>query len=262
MIYGTDGYCVLRGADAWTDKACITFRGGAYDNATSTSKGAAAAGSYPEDQRNITWPWLPETDRFTDSLILDENTTLLDFPLTQAKSDWNEEAYHALMAFGLGGNSSILNVLKNSDKILTRSYSFFYGLLGGRKSARTHGQMVFGGYDAAKVSGEGSEHSIATADSKCASRMVVIVTGMALKFANGTQTSIFGSSDSSALAVCIDPSTPVVMRMPLNPYFGNFMTATDNSIYSMNRTLGLFYYNMRYPAHIPAYVYQMSLHVL
>ncbi|KAG8161317.1 hypothetical protein KVR01_009581 [Diaporthe batatas] len=253
MMYGTDGYCTLRGADAWTDEACVTFRGGAYDNTTSNTEGPAAAGSYPEDQLNLTWPWYPETDHFTDRLSLDENTTLLDFPLTQAKSDWNEEAYHALMVIGLGGNSSILNVLKNSDKILTRTYSFFYGFLGGRTSTRANGQMVFGGYDASKVSGQGSEHSLATAETKCPSKLVVIVTGMALRFANGTETNIFGTSDSSALAVCIDPNLPTAMRMPFNPYFNNWMTATDNSIFSMNRSLGLFYYNMRYPANTPAY---------
>ncbi|KAI3400508.1 hypothetical protein diail_2707 [Diaporthe ilicicola] len=168
-----------------------------------------------------------------------------------AQSDWGEEGYYPMVAIGLGTNSTILNVLKNSGKIVSRSWSYFYGLVGG--SSRMNGELVFGGYNAARVSGDSSEHSMSSPSSLCPTRMIVTVTGMALRFANGTRTSIMGSSDSSALSVCLNPTSPGVMKMPLNPWFGNFMTATDNSIYSMNRTLGLYYYNMRYPAQIDPY---------
>lgn len=121
MLYGTDGHCVLRGEDAWSDAACITFRGGAYDFDSSTTQTNVSAESHPVDLRNITEPAYPEMDFLADKLTINENTTLLDFPLGMPTSDWGEEAYYPLMAVGLGANSTILNVLKNLGKIISRS---------------------------------------------------------------------------------------------------------------------------------------------
>lgn len=248
MLYGTEGHCALRGEDSWSDAGCITYRGGAYDSQASISESDAPAGSFPVDIRHQ-WPEYPDRNYLTDSLTLNDNTTLLDFPLAVAQNSWGEEGYLAQMVLGLGSNSTTLNVLKNSGRIASRTWSFFYGLVGGPK--RMNGQMIFGGYDASMVSGDSSEHSFSLPKSSCPTQLVVTVTGMALSFPNGTRTSIFGPSDSSALAVCILPTLPTALRIPLDPYFENFMKATNADIYSMNRTMGLYYYNMRYPAHIP-----------
>jgi hypothetical protein len=199
-------------------------------------------------------------DFVADTLTLNENTTLLDFPLAMPKSDWGEQGYYPQMAIGLGANSTVLNVPKNSGKILSRTWSFFYGVVGG--STRVNGQLVLGGYDASKVSGDGSEHTMSPPSSPCPTKLVITVQGMALRFANGTETNIFGESQSSALAVCLIPNIPMVMRMPLNPYFNNFMSATDSSIYSMNRSTGLYYWNLRYPANIPPLVHKALLSTL
>lgn len=250
MLYGTDGHC----EDAWSDTACITFRGGAYDLDSSTSDTNVSAESHPVDSRNITVPQYPEMDFVGDSLTINENITLLDFPLAMAKDNWGEQGYYPHMAIGLGANSTLLNVLKNSGKILSRSWSFFYGIVSG--SNQVNGQLVLGGYDASRVSGDSSEHTMSPVSSPCPTKLVVTVQGMALRFPNGTETNIFGASQSSALAVCLIPNIPMVMRMPLTPYFNNFMTATDNSIYSMDRSTGLYYWNLRYPADIPPLVHE------
>lgn len=248
MLYGTDGHC----EDAWSDTACITFRGGAYNLDSSTSEADVSADSHPVDSRNITVPQYPEMDFVGDSLTVNENITLLDFPLGMAKDNWGEQGYYPQMAIGLGANSTLLNVLKNSGKIISRSWSFFYGIVGG--STRVNGQLVLGGYDASKVYGDSSEHLMSSPSSPCPTKLVVIVQGMALRFTDGTETNIFGTSQSGALAVCLIPNIPMVMRMPLTPYFNNWMIATNNSIYKMNRTTGLYYYNLRYPADIPPLV--------
>lgn len=260
MLYGTDGLCVLRGEDTWTDAACTTFRGGAYDLDSSTSVTNVSAESHPVDLRNITEPQYPEMDFLGDKLTVNENTTLVNFPLAMPKADWGEEAYTPLMSIGLGANSTMLNALKNSGKIISRSWSFFYGIVGG--STRANGQLMFGGYDASKVSGSGSEHTISPPTSPCPTKLVVTVQGMVLRFANETEVNIFGESQSSALAVCLIPNIKTAMRMPLTPYFNNFMKATDTSISSMNRSLGLYYWNLRYPADIPPLVHKKpcSLH--
>lgn len=248
MLYGTEGHCALRGEDSWSDAGCITYRGGAYDNQTSTSESDASAGSYPVDIRNQ-WPEYPDRNYVADTFTINDNTTLLNLPLAVAQDSWGEEGYLAQQVLGLGSNSTILNVLKNSGRIASRTWSFFYGLVGG--PTRINGHMIFGGYDASKVSGDSSEHSFSLPKSNCPSQLVVTVTGMAVSFPNGTRTSIFGSSQSSALVACILPTLPTAIRIPREPYFENFMKATNADIDSMNRSTGLWYYNMRYPAHIP-----------
>lgn len=248
MLYGTDGHCELRSADEWSEPSCITFRGGAYDSSASNTS-TTVSSSYSVDTVARGWPYTyPGTDHVADTLSLAENTTLLEFPLNIAQSAWDEQAYLPMMALGLGTNSTILNVLKSSGRIVSRSFSFFFGSWGW--NSRMNGRFTIGGYDAGRVTGKGSEHSLALPSSPCPSRMVVSVTGMELEFPNGTSASIMGSSDSSALSVCLYPSVPTMMRMPLEPYFYNFMRATDNSIYRMDRTEGIYYWNMEYPAEI------------
>lgn len=254
MLYGTDGHCELRSADEWSEPSCITFRGGAYNSsASNTSTTDLPSSLYTVDTVARGWPYpYPGMDHVADTLKVAENTSLLEFPLNIAQSAWDEQAYLPMMALGLGTNSTILNVLKSSGRILSSSWSFFFGSWGW--NSRMNGRFTIGGYDAGRVTGKGSEHSLALPSSPCPSRMVVSVTGMELDFPNGTSASIMGSSESSALAVCLHPSVPTLMRMPIDPYFNNFMRATKNSVYAMDRTEGIYYWNMRYPAAIPPLV--------
>jgi hypothetical protein len=47
----------------------------------------------------------------TDDLILNDNTTLTEFPFGIARDDWGAQGYHPQAAIGLGRNSTILNTL-------------------------------------------------------------------------------------------------------------------------------------------------------
>lgn len=258
MIYDTEGHCALRGEDAWSQAGCITYRGGLYDNQTSTTETDAPEGSYPVDVRPQ-YPWYPDRTYIADTFTLNDNTTLLDFPLAVAQDSWEEQGYLARQALGLGSNSTTLNVLKNSGRIASRTWSFFYGLFNG--PTRMNGHMIFGGYDASRVSGDSSEHSFSTPKVSCPTQLVVTVTGMDVSLPDGTRTSIFGSSASSALAVCLLPTLPVTMKIPLSPYVENFMDETDSNIYRMNRSLGFYYWNLRYPSNITPSVLEKPRHV-
>lgn len=183
-----------------------------------------------------------------DSLRLNENNTLLNFPLGIVQDYWDEQGYTAMMALGLGPNSTILNVLKNAGLIGSRTWSLFYGLKGSQSASQLNGSLVLGGYDGAKVSGTKYTQSLTTDNDACATQMVVTITDMTLNFPNGTDVSIMGTSKSSAITACIDPTLPVFMNMPLEPYFNNWMEYTSNSIYEMERTKGLNFWNLRYPA--------------
>lgn len=187
-------------------------------------------------------------DFVADSLKLNDNTTLLNFPLGIAQNYWEEQGYSTMMAIGLGPNSTILNVLKSTGKIASRTWSLFYGLKASQSGSRLNGSFVLGGYDKAKVSGNKHTQSLTTDNDSCKTQMVVTLRDMALNFANGTDVSLMGKSASSALSVCINPTIPVFMSMPLEPYFNNWMGYTGNSIAAMARTKGLNFWNLRYPA--------------
>lgn len=242
MLYGTDGHCKHQGDD-WTRAGCTTFRGGAYDWTTSRASKSATSDNHPVDGQ----PY-PAMDYVSDTLAVGNNT-LLDFPLGIAKDIWGEQAYTPLAALGLGSNSTFLNVLKNSGKIASRTYSLFWGQTGRDSDAQLDGSIVFGGYDRAKVGG--SKFTTGRSpDPSCPSGLLVTMRDITLNFPNGTDMSIFDGSKSTAITACINPTLPVFMRIPLKPYVETFLKISSDGamdIYKMNRATGMNWWNLRYP---------------
>ncbi|CAK7235392.1 hypothetical protein SCUCBS95973_009254 [Sporothrix curviconia] len=257
IIYGTDGYCLTGspGDGPWTDTGCTTFRAGAYDSLASSSKAAANADAYPYDGAGdpiIGFSKYPQFQYMSDALHLNDNVTISGFPLGVALNDWGEQGYFPTMGIGLGTNSTILNLLVSTGQIASRSWSFFWGrttVPDGASSSTAQqldGSVVFGGYDRAKVTGTKYTQPMTATEPECASQLVVNIADIVLNFANGSDVSIFPASSSAAMAACISPALPTLMWMPLDPYFTNMMTMTDNDIYDMGRSVGIYYWNMRY----------------
>ncbi len=148
------------------------------------------------------------------------------------------------MALGLGSNSTILNALKTSGQIASRSWSVFWGRTGATANTQLDGSFVVGGYDRAKVSDANCTRSLNSSKSSCVNEMLVTIIDIVLNFPNGTDASLFDGAQSSAMAACIVPDYPVLMTMPLDPYFSSFETLTNTSF--TDRSLGLNYYGMLY----------------
>ncbi|KAE8141234.1 aspartic peptidase domain-containing protein [Aspergillus pseudotamarii] len=234
FVYGTDGYC----GESWSEAGCRTFRGGAYDSSSSTTyKDAPSnhieASPYPD----FTWG--------KDDLIFNSNTTLLDFPIGIARSDWGAQGYHPQVAFGLGRNSTILNSLYTAGHIASRSWAMFWGRTGGTADTQQDGNFVFGGFDKSKASGDNYTSDLNYSNKNCASGMLVTITDLELNFPNGTTASLFDGMQSSAILACIVPDYPVLMTLPRDPYFERFESLTNESF--SYRGFGVYYYGMLYP---------------
>ncbi|KAF0325620.1 hypothetical protein GQ607_007062 [Colletotrichum asianum] len=238
LLYGTNGVCTLRGSDEWSKDGCTSFRGGSYDQLASKTTETTSQDAFPEDDG---WP---DTKQVADTMKVNDNVTLTDLAMGVALSDWDTQGYNAMMGLGLGLNSTILRVLKDSGKIASRTWSLFWGR-GFGMSSQLDGHLILGGYDRAKVSGKRYTQSLTPGKAQCESQAVVTVTDLTMNFDNGTDVSLF-TSMSNAISACINPTLPVMMRMPLEPFFGTFLGHTNNSITEMDRSLGYHYWNMRY----------------
>ncbi|KAI9650390.1 hypothetical protein NHQ30_000404 [Ciborinia camelliae] len=237
FMYGNDGFC---GSD-WSTAACTTFRGGLYDEFTSKSRGVASNNNYPSDGLSY-----PQVAMITDNITLSSNMSIPNFPIGIAQADWGEQGYYPQMAMGLGTNSTILNSLYASGEIASRTWSMFWGRTGATAATQLDGSFVFGGYDRAKVTGANYTSSLTYSNTACFSGMLVTITDMKLNFPNGTDASIFDGSESSAIRACIEPSYPVLLTVPTDPFFENFEALTGSNI--SDRSFGIYYYGMIYGA--------------
>ncbi|KAF7897927.1 uncharacterized protein EAF01_008893 [Botrytis porri] len=235
FIYGTDGFC----GSSWSTAACTTFRGGSYNEFASKSRGVPATNAYPSDAS----PY-PQLTMVSDNITLSSNVSMLDFPIGIPKADWGEQSYYPQMAIGLGTNSTILNTLYSSGQIASRTWSMFWGRTGATSATQLDGGFVFGGYDRAKVTGANYTRSLTYSKTSCFSGMLVTITNMVLNFPNGTDASIFGGIESDAIQACIEPSYPVLLTIPTDPYFLNFEEITNQTI--SDRSFGMYYYGLLY----------------
>lgn len=117
-------------------------------------------------------------------------------------------------AIGLGMNSSLLNSLYNSGRIISRTWSMFYGYTGLTSDDEMDGIFVFGGYDRAKVSGEPSTKAFDGLAGRCNSRMSVNITKLTLNFSNGTDASLIDGDQPKGFMVCVDPTFPGLLQLP------------------------------------------------
>jgi hypothetical protein len=227
----------------WSKSACQTFRGGFYNSSASDSKSTPSADAYPADSSPFN-----EMTYVTDALKLNDDTSLRDFPMGVVINELEStQGYFPQMTLGLGTKSTLLDALKSSGKIASRTASFFAGRLGGVSSDYTEGAMAFGGYDKAKVKGKKHTAPLRPGTS-CSSDMVVTITDLELNLRNGTNASLFDGSKSQSMTVCIEPSLPGFMSLPLEPYFSKWLKLSEppTDIFALDRSFGLNFFTMRY----------------
>jgi hypothetical protein len=111
---------------------------------------------------------------------------------------------------GLGRDSTLLERLYADKKILSRSWSLFWGLEGGEEADQMDGSLVLGGYDKAKTSGNNFTGDFAI-NSGCPSSMLIFLDDIRLDFPNGTQASLFANQgQGSAMRSCIKPDVQLI----------------------------------------------------
>lgn len=228
--------CVNK-TNAW----CAAHHGGWYvagdsDTYKVASSATEAGGTEAEGRTNASFSnWM------TENFTITSNATLSKFPIGIPRVPLGDSNYNPQAVFGVGTGSTLLNALKNGGHIGARVWSMFWGLAGATASTKMDGSFIFGGYDAAKVSGKPYNYSIGSDDDSDCDYMVTIQ-DMLLDFPNGTSSSIFGGVQSQLLKACIDTSFPTLMTLPYDPYFANFENMSGMAC--SNRSLGVNYYGI------------------
>lgn len=114
---------------------------------------------------------------------------------------------------------------------------------------------MFGGYDRAKVDGQGYTYDLSQ-DERCSTQLLAVIDDIILHFLNGTEASLVRSTDSSFEA-CIVRDFPDMVSMAYDPYMESFMGLTNTSI--SQRSLGLSYYTLLYDDGDSPYQRDMSI---
>lgn len=225
ILWTTQGRC-----DNITDQQCTFNRGGAFDHTASSSFGPSADSNdtevRPADSSSATVVALG-----ADNVLLPQlnTTTHLENFTVFTPSDTDPPQ----SGVGLGRNSSLLNALYASGQIASKTWSLFWGLEGGSPAAQLDGNLVLGGYDIAKTTGANLTTGFLT-DSGCPNSLVVYPNDITLNFKNGTNSSLFGASQGTAMRSCVKPDIPLI-TFPSNVWNsftslagGNFVAPSES----------------------------------
>jgi hypothetical protein len=150
------------------------------------------------------------------------NTTLDDFPIGMLGFDVGG-IFDTQANIGLGRNSTLLNALQNLGRISSRTYSFWWGLNSASSSNFMDGQLVLGGFDAAKVTGSNITQKLLPSAVGCGSGMYLTVTNMILGFPNGTKADML---TPSTILACIQLDFPTVASFRYDPFMERFENYT------------------------------------
>jgi hypothetical protein len=228
-------------------KACITgLGGGLFDISNSSSFQAG-----PTD------PTDPGSDLFDtfsqnisgpvgyDTVSFGTNTSLNGFPLRIASKGIDLSTNQ--VQIGLGFNSTLLAALKQTGRIASRTWSYWYGYVGGEVSAQMDGQLVLGGYDSKKIKPERKHVGQIAYTDQCYTGMTVTVSKMFLNFPNGSSPNIMDTAEaggSGLMTACLCPTCTLFMALPLDPYFARYEKWTGSV--NVGRSTGINFWTMLY----------------
>ena len=177
------------------------------------------------------------TDIFgSDTLAIQPSINLPNFNFHLPRSRTNE--YLEMCTLGLGYESTLLNEMKNTKQINSRSWSLYQGLTGEDPAHQLDGNLILGGMDQAKIKGENYTTPLASADSTCPTRFLVTVTDIVMDSTDGSSMSIIGPSHGSALQMCISPGYRLI-TLPYEisqNFYNNFSKTWE---YDNQRAYGL-----------------------
>ena len=183
---------------------CSNQYGGLFDEGSSTTWSPAnfaalkTAGESTSDQDNDTWG--------TDTLLVNTTLSVPLFPLGIYRGSTDSQN-----TLGLGRNSTFLNALVSAGAIASRTFSIFQGWTGSQTQYQTDGSLIIGGYDSAKITGNNITLPFAVEDN-CNNGFIISVTDINMNLNNGSNISIIGQSQGSAMRACIEPNfSPITL---------------------------------------------------
>jgi len=182
--------------------ACAGSVGGFFNEQSSTTFSGAA--NLPAEESA---PSHSNDTYGTDTLELNSSFSLANFPFGVNKGNVDN-----VNALGVGRNSTLLNTLVSRGDIASRTYSFWEGWTGAESQHQMDGSLVFGGYDAAKISGKNITLPFST-DKFCHEGYIVAISDIKMELPNGSRPSIISSYAGSSLRACIGPGYPI-MSLP------------------------------------------------
>ncbi|CAD6584213.1 MAG: hypothetical protein ASARMPRED_001632 [Alectoria sarmentosa] len=183
---------------------CSNQYGGLFDEGSSTTWSPAnftAIGTTSEstsDQDNDTWGG--------DTLFVNSTLSVPDFPLGIFRGSTDNQN-----TLGLGRNSTLLNALISAGAIVSRTFSIFQGWTGVQTQYQTDGSLILGGYDSTKITGNNVTLPF-TVEDACNNGFVISVIDINMNLKNGSNISIIGQSQGSAMRACIEPNfSPITL---------------------------------------------------
>ena len=212
-----DGQCL----SDYPPAGCKTFRGGLFGHANSTSYEPAG------DSQNNDVEYVDKAQRATDSFMLKENVTLDDYRIGIPRTDFRSD-FERLNALGMGPRSYLLDTLFRQGFIDSKTFSMYWGRPGAADPAHREGNVVFGGYDQARIRGKNFTTPLSDKGDGCPSGMVVSISDMTLTFPNGSTSALAASSSRGKLSVCLMPDWPLAIELPWNPYYKSFEDLTGS----------------------------------
>ncbi|KAI8718290.1 hypothetical protein NCS52_00607300 [Fusarium sp. LHS14.1] len=182
---------------------------------------------------------------FNSTLYLGNELTLKSFPMAQpvaSEDTWGLYGASPQHLLGVGTESTVLSALRNAGRIASRSVGYYWGMDSIGSKDDTPGSLVFGGYDRAKTYGDGDEMDFTFGKDSCRTKMMVSISGLSLNFRNGTDLSLFSSSNlQKPLRACIVPQNPYIMSLNREPYFDNLLNAIGSKFVNSSKMQGVDY---------------------
>lgn len=139
-------------------------------------------------------------------------------PFGKAFRNGDVYEYSPRNMLGMGDNSTVLRILKDTGRIVSRTWSLYAGWNGAATNHQRDGVFVFGGYDQAKVSGRGYKFPMGGFGTGCRSRLRISISDMVLNLSNGTNVSLF-EDDTKPFDTCIWPQVPLLMTLNNDPFY-------------------------------------------
>jgi hypothetical protein len=204
---------------------CATYRGGLYDGSNSQTENDGPnmiARTFDDTIANWT----------KDDVRLQDNTTLPQYEFGLRTNSINSYVHKG--EIGLAKTSSFLKTLQDSEKISSKSYSFFWG--NEVTDQPRDGSLTLGGYDQALVA-DGPNVTIPFSNEpKCKEGIVVNITRLGLQGKNVWE----GLPD---LRVCVIAANSNIMTIP-GSYWDPIQAAMGAELYPFrNGTAETYFYN-------------------
>ncbi|UPL00993.1 hypothetical protein LCI18_011927 [Fusarium solani-melongenae] len=194
---------------------------------------------------------------FNSTLYLGNELTLKSFPMAQpiaSEDTWGLYGASPQHIIGVGTESTILNALHNARRIVSRSVGYYWGMDSIGSKDDTPGSLVFGGYDRAKTYGDGDEMDFTLGMDSCRTKMMISISGLSLNFRNGTDLSLFASSNQEKpLRACIVPQNPYIMSLNQEPMFDKLLDAIGNKFINASKMQGVDYQSALLNPEMPWY---------